>query len=178
MSTRSILALQKGNKIRYCSVHWDGDLLGQELRYMTDAEIEDLYSKLAPLDDGHGLRLSFLENQAGWEARLARSWAEYQKSYPDDTRRDFEAIYMDPQPTAHDPIKSEYYLCECATHIVLKASPDRWEDIVANDSMYCGVEWIWHYNLETRMMTWFNYYDWAKKHQKLRRRRRKPKTFK
>jgi hypothetical protein len=61
---------------------------------------------------------------------------------------------------------------------VLKASPDRWEDIVANDSMYCGVEWVWHYNLETRMMTWFNYHDWAKKNQKLRRRRLKPKSFK
>ena len=101
MSTRSILALQKGNKVRYCFVHWDGGNHGQTLKEMLDSEIEDLFQKMSPVEDGLYIGLDHLHPKAYWEAYVKANREDWAKrGLP---QKDFDLTYLRPQPTAYDP---------------------------------------------------------------------------
>ena len=64
MSTRSVLALQKGNKVRYCFLHWDGDNHGQTLKHMLDSEIEELFEGMGAVEKGNFIYLDHLHSKS------------------------------------------------------------------------------------------------------------------
>ena len=106
MSTRSILALQKGRHVRYCFLHWDGDNHGDTLKEMIDSEIEELYNAMAPIDDGKYLFLDHLHPQSYWDSYIEanrQDWIQKRKGKGKDLKS-FEAIYMRPQSTAFLPV--------------------------------------------------------------------------
>ena len=185
MSTRSILALQKGNRVRYCFLHWDGDNHGQTLKEMLDSEIEDLFNKMAPLDDGKYLYLDHLYPQSYWEPYIASQWADWQKCYPkgDHDRKGFEHIQMNPQPTAYSPVHRDTASLdptECGSFTTRrKGEPKTFKEVLNGTYPFVCCEYVWFYNLDTRKITWFtdhNKQDWKPKTMN-RRKRLTPKKF-
>lgn len=180
MSTRSILALQKGNRVRYCFIHWDGDSHGQTLKEMLDSEIEDLFNKMSPLDDGKGLYLSHIESESYHKGYIDGQWKDWQKRYKGKKggdRKSFENIYLNPQPTAYDPMPDDSDPTCNGSFTTRKKSPGKWSDAIIGENLFVGCEYIWHYNLDTRVITWFNDKNWDKKHQMNRRKRLTPKKY-
>ena len=114
MSTRSILALQKGRHVRYCFLHWDGDNHGQTLKDMLDSEIEELYNAMAPIDDGKYLFLDHLYPQSYWDGYIDHELSEWmdkrareakeKHTEPNFDMEGFDAIWRKPQSTAYLPV--------------------------------------------------------------------------
>ena len=175
MSTRSILALQKGNHVRYLFVHWDGDNHGQTLKTMTDAEIEDLYGMLEPLDTaektGKGLQLEHLYSNSYWDGYLAKQRENWEKEGRDPAQ--FADYYLKPQPTAHTPLPDNYEREFCGAIDTSKPSPETVYGAIGTVPHWC-CEYVWHYNLDTRTITCFHGND---RTQSSRRKRLTPKKF-
>jgi len=202
MSTRSILALQKGRHVRYCFLHWDGDNHGQTLKDMLDSEIEELYNAMAPIDDGKYLFLEHLYPQAYWEkhidaeisdwmARRVREAKEKNKE-PNFDMEGFDAIYKRPQSTAYLPVvpevpkgkkrkkKVELDPEEIGSYDTLATSPRCVRECLHGNREFDWCEYVWHYNLDTRVITYFTHKTekapWSP--QTIQRRRRfKAKDF-
>lgn len=185
MSTRSILALQKGKRIRYCFLHWDGANHGATLKEMTDAELQDLFDKMAPLDDNKTIYLSHLYSKAYWDTWIEYKRKIYEKEHPkamktkagrEKVQKEFESLYLDPQPTAYDPIV-EGGRCdrtECGSFLTNKADMSTYTDVTGGYDHFFACEYIWHINLDTNLITYF----YAGKRASMRRRPRKtPKKY-
>ena len=186
MSTRSILALQKGRHVRYCFLHWDGDNHGQTLKDMLDSEIEELYNAMAPIDEGKYLYLDHLYPQSYWDAYLEYQKVDWSKRFG-NRMKDFEAIYMRPQSTAYLPViptvkrgqKVALNPEEIGSYDTDTTAPDCVTDALDGNSEFGGCEYVWFYNLDTRVITYFTWgskVPWTKKTMK-RRRRLTPKKF-
>ena len=153
MSTRAIIALQKGNHARYCFLHWDGDIVDRRLKEMLDVEIEDLYNKLSPVDTGKSLCLEHMYSGAEWEARREHC----AKTHPEMTREQVSAVYLD-QPTAYGPVPgdSSAYELPCGDYYSPVNSPAGCPDALGScRAIPPYVEHVWHYNLDTRKITSF-----------------------
>ena len=190
MSTRSILALQKGRHVRYCFLHWDGDNHGQTLKDMLDSEIEELYNAMAPIDDGKYLFLDHLYPQAYWEKHIDEAISDWMASRvreakeknkePNFDMEGFDAIYKRPQSTAYLPVvptvkKGQKVVLdpeEIGSYDTLATSPRNRE--------FDWCEYVWHYNLDTRVITYFTHKTekapWSPQTMQ-RRRRFKAKDF-
>jgi hypothetical protein len=188
MSTRSILALQKGRHVRYCFLHWDGDNHGQTLKEMLDSEIEELYNAMAPIDDGKYIFLDHLYPQSYWDGYIEAHRQDWIKSYSDRSLTDFEAIYMRPQSTAYLPViptvpkgqKVELNPEEIGSYDTLATSPRCVKECLHGSREFDWCEYVWHYNLDTRVITYFTHKTenapWSPQTM-LRRRRFTPKKF-
>ena len=167
MSTRSILALQKGRHVRYCFLHWDGDNHGQTLKDMLDSEIEELYNAMAPIDDGKYLYLDHLYPQAYWDGYIEanrQDWIKKRLGKGKDLKG-FEAIYMRPQSTAFLPVvptapkgqKVELDPEEIGSYDTLATSPRCVRECLHGNREFDWCEYVWHYNLDTRVITYFTH---------------------
>ena len=186
MSTRSILALQKGRHVRYCFLHWDGDNHGDTLKEMIDNEIEELYNAMAPIDDGQYLFLDHLHPQAYWDGYIDANRQRWLKDHKD--LKDFESIYMRPQSTAFLPVmptvkkgqKVELDPEEIGSYDTLATSPRSVRECLHGNREFDWCEYVWHYNLDTRVITYFTHKTenapWSPQTIK-RRRRFKAKDF-
>lgn len=190
MSTRSILALQKGRHVRYCFLHWDGDNHGQTLKEMLDAEIEELYNAMAPIDDGKYLFLDHLYPQSYWDGYIEanrQDWIKKRKGKSKDLKN-FEYIYMRPQSTAFLPVvpevpkgqKVELDPEEIGSYDTLATSPRCVKECLHGNREFDWCEYVWHYNLDTRVITYFTHKTekapWTPQTMN-RRRRFTPKKF-
>lgn len=189
MSTRSILALQKGRHVRYCFLHWDGDNHGDTLKEMLDSEIEELYNAMAPIDDGKYLFLDHLYPQSYWDGYIEanrQDWIKKRKGKSKDLKN-FEAIYMRPQSTAYLPViptvkkgqKVELDPEEIGSYDTLATSPRCVRECLHGNREFDCCEYVWHYNLDTRVITYFTYTEkapWSPQTM-TRRRRFTPKKF-
>lgn len=185
MSTRSILALQKGQRIRYCFLHWDGANHGATLKEMTDTELQDLFDKMAPLDNNKSIYLSHLYTKAYWDTWIDYKRKIYEKENPkrmktakgrEKVAKEFESLYLDPQPTAYDPIVEggQCDRTECGSHITKKADMSTVQDVTGGFNPFFACEYVWHINLDTNLITYF----YAGKRASMRRRPRKtPKKY-
>ena len=101
--------------------------------------------------------------------------------------KDFEAIYMRPQSTAYLPViptvkKGQKVALdpeEIGSYDTDTTAPDCVTDALNGNSEFGGCEYVWFYNLDTRVITYFTWgskVPWAKKTMK-RRRRLTPKKF-
>ena len=164
MSTRSILALQKGRHVRYCFLHWDGDNHGQTLKEMLDSEIEELYNAMAPIDDGKYLFLDHLYPKSYWDGYIEanrQDWIKKRKGKSKDLKN-FEAIYMRPQSTAYLPViptvkkgqKVELDPEEIGSYDTLATSPRCVRECLHGNREFDWCEYVWHYNLDTRVITY------------------------
>ena len=174
MSTRSIIALQKGNRVRYCYVHSDGNLLGRRLKEMLDVEIEDLFNRLSPLDAGENLRLSHIYSGSEWEARVDMYSREHPMVPREKVMENYTAqnsAYYPLQDTKPaDPSTEGSYTTE-------SKSPETHLEALGIHFPEYYIEYVWHYNLDTRKVTCFERdRDW-KRTQSNRRCRRKPVDF-
>jgi hypothetical protein len=159
MSTRSILALQKGNKVRYCFVHWDGGNHGQTLKEMLDSEIEDLFQKMSPVEDGLYIGLDHLHPKAYWEAYVKANREDWVKrGLP---QKDFDLTYLRPQPTAYDPVVE--HQVGPLEHDTLGAftresdePPASPREALGGNLPFVTCEYLWFYNLDTRKLTMFS----------------------
>lgn len=194
MSTRSILALQKGNKVRYCFLHWDGDNHGQTLKEMLDSEIEDLFNKLEPVERGCDVHLSHLYSKSYWDEKLRAEkidWKNRGNKLTGKGLKDFESIFMRPQSTAYDPIviepkkdkdgnvieKLDLDASEQGFYTTTRKSPNTVKQAMGGVYPFNWCEYVWFYNLDTYTITWFHdKKDW-KKQQMKRRKRLTPKKF-
>lgn len=167
MSTRSILALQKGRHVRYCFLHWDGDNHGQTLKEMLDSEIEALYNAMAPIDDGKYLFLDHLYPQSYWDGYIEanrQDWIKKRKGKSKDLKN-FEFIYMRPQSTAFLPVvptvkkgqKVELDPEEIGSYDTLATSPRCVRECLHGNREFDWCEYVWHYNLDTRVITYFTH---------------------
>lgn len=167
MSTRSILALQKGRHVRYCFLHWDGDNHGQTLKEMLDSEIEELYNAMAPIDDGKYLFLDHLYPQSYWDGYIEanrQDWIKKRKGKSKDLKN-FEFIYMRPQSTAFLPVvptvkkgqKVELDPEEIGSYDTLATSPRCLRECLHGNREFDCCEYVWHYNLDTRVITYFTH---------------------
>lgn len=167
MSTRSILALQKGRHVRYCFLHWDGDNHGQTLKEMLDSEIEELYNAMAPIDDGKYLFLDHLYPQSYWDGYIEanrQDWIKKRKGKSKDLKN-FEFIYMRPQSTAFLPVvptvkkgqKVELDPEEIGSYDTLATSPRCVRECLHGNREFDWCEYVWHYNLDTRVITYFTH---------------------
>ena len=185
MSTRSILALQKGRRIRYCFVHWDGDHHGTHLKNMTDAEIQDLFDKMAPLDENKTVYLDHMVSKAYWDTKIEYQRKIYEKEHPksmkteagrEKVQKEFAHYYLEPQPSAYDPIV-EGCPCdrsECGSFLTNKADMSTYKDVTGGHDHFFACEYVWHLNLDTNLITYF----YAGKRASMRRRPRKtPKKY-
>lgn len=190
MSTRSILALQKGRHVRYCFLHWDGDNHGQTLKEMLDSEIEELYNAMAPIDDGKYLFLDHLYPQSYWDGYIEanrQDWIKKRKGKSKDLKN-FEYIYMRPQSTAFLPVvpevpkgqKVELDPEEIGSYDTLATSPRCVKECLHGNREFDWCEYVWHYNLDTRVITYFTHKTenapWTPQTMN-RRRRFTPKKF-
>ena len=190
MSTRSILALQKGRHVRYCFLHWDGDNHGQTLKDMLDSEIEELYNAMAPIDDGKYLFLDHLYPQSYWDGYIEanrQDWIKKRKGKSKDLKN-FEYIYMRPQSTAFLPVvpevpkgqKVELDPEEIGSYDTLATSPRCVKECLHGNREFDWCEYVWHYNLDTRVITYFTHKTekapWSPQTMN-RRRRFTPKKF-
>jgi hypothetical protein len=190
MSTRSILALQKGRHVRYCFLHWDGDNHGQTLKDMLDSEIEELYNAMAPIDDGKYLFLDHLYPQSYWDGYIEanrQDWIKKRKGKSKDLKN-FEFIYMRPQSTAYLPViptvkkgqKVELDPEEIGSYDTLATSPRSVKECLHGNREFDWCEYVWHYNLDTRVITYFTHKTekapWSPQTMN-RRRRFTPKKF-
>lgn len=190
MSTRSILALQKGRHVRYCFLHWDGDNHGQTLKDMLDSEIEELYNAMAPIDDGKYLFLDHLYPQSDWDGYIEanrKDWLNKRKGKSKDLKG-FESIYMRPQSTAYLPVvpevpkgqKIELDPEEIGSYDTLATSPRCVRECLHGNREFDWCEYVWHYNLDTRVITYFTHKTenapWSPQTMQ-RRRRFKAKDF-
>ena len=190
MSTRSILALQKGRHVRYCFLHWDGDNHGQTLKEMLDSEIEELYNAMAPIDDGKYLFLDHLYPQSYWDGYIEanrQDWIKKRKGKSKDLKN-FEYIYMRPQSTAFLPVvpevpkgqKVELDPEEIGSYDTLATSPRCVKECLHGNREFDWCEYVWHYNLDTRVITYFTHKTekapWSPQTMN-RRRRFTPKKF-
>ena len=172
MSTRSILALQKGRHVRYCFLHWDGDNHGQTLKDMLDSEIEELYNAMAPIDDGKYLYLDHLYPQSYWDKHIDEAisdWmekrvreAKEKNKEPNFDMEGFDAIYKRPQSTAYLPVipnvkKGQIELDpeEIGSYDTLATSPRCVKECLHGNREFDWCEYVWHYNLDTRVITYF-----------------------
>ena len=174
MSTRSIIALQKGNRVRYCYVHFDGDRLGRRLKDMLDVEIEDLFNRLSPVDDGAEMLLEHLYSGSEWEARVDM----YSREHPMVPREKVMENYT-AQNSAYYPVQGDGPSdpSENGSYTTESKSPDTYLDALGVHFPDSPVEYVWHYNLDTRKVTCFERdRDW-KRTQSNRRCRRKPVDF-
>ena len=202
MSTRSILALQKGRHVRYCYLHWDGDNHGDTLKEMLDSEIEELFYAMAPIDDGQYLYLEHLYSQSYWDAYLDSHLADWmedrvrdakeQNKEPDFDIDGFEAIYKRPQSTAYLPVlpklpkgqkrwkAEDLDPAEIGSYDTLATSPRCVRECLHGNTEFGGCEYVWHYNLDTRVITYFTHKTenapWTPQTM-IRRRRFKAKDF-
>lgn len=190
MSTRSILALQKGRHVRYCFLHWDGDNHGQTLKDMLDSEIEELYNAMAPIDDGKYLFLDHLYPQSYWDSYIEanrQDWIKKRKGKSKDLKN-FEYIYKRPQSTAYLPVvpevpkgkKIELDPEEIGSYDTLATSPRSVKECLHGNREFDWCEYVWHYNLDTRVITYFTHKTekapWSPQTMN-RRRRFTPKKF-
>ena len=188
MSTRSILALQKGRHVRYCFLHWDGDNHGQTLKDMLDSEIEELYNAMAPIDDGKYLYLDHLHPQSYWDGYIEAHRQDWLKRHDGEGLDGFDAIYMRPQSTAYLPVvptvdkgeKVEIDPGEIGSYDTLTTSPCCVRECLHGNREFGWCEYVWHYNLDTRVITYFTHKTenapWSPQTMK-RRRRFTPKKF-
>jgi hypothetical protein len=188
MSTRSILALQKGRHVRYCFLHWDGDNHGQTLKEMLDSEIEELYNAMAPIDDGKYLYLDHLYPQAYWDGYIEAHRQDWLNKHDGGSLDDFEAIYMRPQSTAYLPViptvkkgqKVELDPDEIGSYDTMTTSPRSVRECLNGHDAFSWCEYVWHYNLDTRVITYFTHKTenapWSPQTMQ-RRRRFKAKDF-
>jgi hypothetical protein len=198
MSTRSILALQKGRRVRYCFLHWDGDKHGQTLKDMLDSEIEELYNAMAPIDDGKYLFLEHLYPQAYWEKHIDEALSDWMEkrareakeknTEPNFDMEGFDAIYTRPQSTAYLPViptvpkgqKIELDPEEIGSYDTLATSPRSVRECLHGNREFDCCEYVWHYNLDTRVITYFTHNTekapWSPQTMQ-RRRRFKAKDF-
>jgi hypothetical protein len=174
MSTRSIIALQKGNRVRYCYVHSDGNLLGRRLKEMLDVEIEDLFNRLSPLDAGENLHLSHIYSGSEWEARVDM----YSREHPEVPREKVMENYT-AQNSAYYPLQDTKPADPSTegSYTTESKSPDTHLEALGIHFPEYYIEYVWHYNLDTRKVTCFERdRDW-KRTQSNRRCRRKPVDF-
>ena len=188
MSTRSILALQKGRHVRYCFLHWDGDNHGQTLKDMLDSEIEELYNAMAPIDDGKYLYLDHLHPQSYWDGYIEANRQAWLKQHDGEGLDGFDAIYMRPQSTAYLPVvptvdkgeKVEIDPGEIGSYDTLATSPRSVSECLHGNREFGCCEYVWHYNLDTRVITYFTHKTenapWSPQTM-IRRRRFTPKKF-
>lgn len=200
MSTRSILVLQKGRHVRYCYLHYDGDNHGDTLKEMLDSEIEELYNAMAPIDDGKYLFLEHLYSQSYWDAYIdahLKDWmdarireAKEKNQEPNFDMETFDAIYRRPQSTAYLPVvptipkgkKRKVILDpeEIGSYDTLATSPRCVRECLHGNTEFGGCEYVWHYNLDTRVITYFTHMTknapWTPQTM-IRRRRFKAKDF-
>jgi hypothetical protein len=184
MSTRSILALQKGKRIRYCFLHWDGDKHGATLKEMTDAELQDLFDKMAPLDDNKPIYLDHLYTKAYWDTEIDYDRRIYEKESAklmktkagkEKVQKEFASIYLNPQPTAYDPVLDDTKCdrTECGSHITKKADMSTIQDVTGGFYPFFACEYVWHINLDTNIITYFH--EGKRKSTKRRVRKTPPK---
>lgn len=175
MSTRSIIALQKGNRVRYCFVHFDGNLMGRRLKEMLDTEIEDLFNRLSPLDDGADMWLDHLYSGSEWEARVDM----YSREHPGVPREKVMEDYT-AQNSAYGPVTDPDKPADPSTegsYATESKSPETYVEALGIHYPTFYIEYVWHYNLDTRKVTCFERdRDW-KRTQSNRRCRRKPVDF-
>jgi hypothetical protein len=187
MSTRSILALQKGRRVRYCFLHWDGDNHGQTLKDMLDSEIEELYNAMAPIDEGNYLYLEHLYSQSYWDGYIEALKANWLKRFP-NRPTDFEDIYMRPQPTAYLPVipqvkKGDKPIAldptEIGSYDTDRTAPTSVKEALNGHREFDFCEYVWFYNLDTRVITCFtDHKNWNwEPHTMNRRRRLTPKKY-
>lgn len=187
MSTRSILALQKGRHVRYCFLHWDGDNHGDTLKEMLDSEIEELYNAMAPIDDGKYLFLDHLYPKSYWDGYIEANRQDWIKRMGKDIKG-FESVYMRPQSTAYLPViptvekgqTIELDPEEIGSYDTLATSPRSVRECLHGNREFDWCEYVWHYNLDTRVITYFTHKTenapWSPQTMK-RRRRFTPKKF-
>lgn len=192
MSTRSILALQKGNRVRYCYVHWDGDNHGKTLRTMSDAEIEDLFNKMAPLDEGKKVYLEHLYNTPYWYTYMA---SVANRGVDQDT---ISRVYMGIASTPYDPLpaKNESFgPDECGSFETTssfdqqKPTEDEPEEAARTvkellNGNTPGHDRVWYYNLDTAKLIFFKdkycsgtRCGWTRR-ESVRKSRKTPKKYK
>jgi len=188
MSTRSILALQKGRHVRYCFLHWDGDNHGDTLKDMLDSEIEELYNAMDPIEDGKYLFLDHLYPRSYWDAYIEANRQAWLKKHEGKDLKGFESIYMRPQSTAFLPViptvengrKVELDPEELGSYDTLATSPRSVRECLHGNREFDWCEYVWHYNLDTRVITYFTHKTenapWSPQTMK-RRRRFTPKKF-
>ena len=192
MSTRSILALQKGNRVRYCSVHWDGDNHGKTLRTMSDAEIEDLFNKMAPLDWGKKVYIEHLYNTPYWYTYMA---SVANRGVDQDT---ISSVYLGFAPTPYDPIpaKNENFGPDECGSFETTSSFDQQKPTEEDPEEAArtvkellnghtpGHDRVWYYNLDTTKLIFFRdnycsgtYCGWTRR-ESFRKSRKTPKKYK
>lgn len=178
MSTRSILALQKGNHVRYCFLHWDGDNHGRTLKEMLDTEIDDLYNKMSPLDEGTYVYLSHLYPQSYWESYIEAQKKSWKKRFKN--MKGFKECYMSPQDTAYDPMpdhSAEMNPVECGAYDTKRKFPKTVKAALNGTYPFWCCEYVWFYNLDTKTITFFSSNNKWKMKQMARRTRKTPKKF-
>ena len=191
MSTRSILALQKGNKVRYCFLHWDGDNHGQTLKEMLDSEIEELFNAMAPIEDGDYVYLDHLHSKSYWDSYIEANRTDWVNRKGNKSMADFEKIYCRPQPSAYLPVvisgkkakeaNPDFELdpSEVGAYTTKRKAPKTVNEALNGHTEFMGCEYVWFYNLDTRVITCFtDHHKWNwKPHQMPRRKRLTPKKF-
>ena len=102
MSTRSIMFLKRGDKVRAVFVHWDGRNHGDTFRSMSNIEILELWAKLGlALKKSDQAWLDHFYSYNAWMKHLAFSIDGHtdEPNYVDQMLE----ISIRPQPSAFDP---------------------------------------------------------------------------
>lgn len=89
MSTRSILAIRKGDEVRYCFIHWDGCNHGETLKGMPREKMEAIFDKLS--DTKHAYGFSTFRNPEG-VAEMVKYYTEALKESPGSAVYTFSLI--------------------------------------------------------------------------------------
>lgn len=191
MSTRSILALQKGNKVRYCFLHWDGDNHGKTLKEMLDSEIEELFEGMGAVENGSYIMLDHLHSKSYWDGYIDAQRIDWKNSYPGRPMKEFEQIYIGSQKSGYMPIVVEPKKNtdgkviepierdpnELGFYETKSKAPKTVKAALNGHYPFMCCEYVWFYNLDTRVITWFHDDEKWQQKQMNRRKRLTPKKF-
>lgn len=191
MSTRSILALQKGNKVRYCFLHWDGDNHGKTLKEMLDSEIEELFEGMGAVENGNYIMLDHLHSKSYWDGYIEAQRIDWKNSYPGRPMKEFEKIYIGSQKSGYMPIvvepkkdndgkviePIELDPNEVGFYETKTKAPKTVKAALNGHYPFMCCEYVWFYNLDTKVITWFHDDEKWQQKQMNRRKRLTPKKF-
>ena len=191
MSTRSILAIQKGNKVRYCFIHWDGDNHGQTLKEMLDSEIEEMFERMGAVEKGNYIYLDHLHSKSYWDGYIEAQRIDWQFSYPGRDMKEFERIYVGVQKSGYMPVviepkkdkdgnvieKLDLDPDELGFYETTSKAPKNITAALNGNYPFTCCEYVWFYNIDTKIITWFHDDDNWKKRQMKRRKRLTPKKY-
>lgn len=191
MSTRSVLAVQKGNKVRYCFLHWDGDHHGQTLKEMLDSEIEEMFEGMGAVENGNYIYLDHLHSKSYWDGYIEAQRIDWKHSYPGRDMKEFEKIFVGSQKSGYMPVviepkkdkdgnvieQLELDPSEVGFYETKSKAPRTVKVALNGQYPFTCCEYVWFYNIDTRVITWFHDDDMWKKHQMNRRKRLTPKKF-